>query len=135
MKLYVRNTISGLIPLYPADHDEKRKLKLGEDYEVNIRRPRNIKFHRLFFELIRIGHENTQLEMPRESYRKYVTIKAGFYRTYVTPKGVYIEPESISFGNMDEDKFREVYSRVLDVIIKDIGATKEDIETTLAGFL
>jgi len=135
MKLYVRNTLSGLVPLYSSDLEEKRKLKLGEDYEVTIKRPRNIRFHRLFFALLNIGYENTQLDMPFDTYRKYAVMKAGFVRTYTTPRGAYFEPESISFGNMDEDTFREVYDRVLDVIIKDIGATREDIETMLAGFI
>jgi hypothetical protein len=135
MKLYVRNTLSGLMPLYPADYDEKRKLKLGEDYEVTIRRPRNIRFHRLFFALVAIGHENTSLDMPIDAYRRYVTMKAGYYRTYTTPKGVFVDAESISFSSMDEDTFRGVYDRVLDVIINDIQATREDIETMLAGFI
>ena len=135
MKLYVRNTLSGLVPLYSSDLEEKRKLKLGEDYEVTIKRPRNIRFHKLFFALLNIGYENTQLDMPFDTYRKYAVMKAGFVRTYATPSGAYFEPESIAFSNMDEDTFREVYDRVLDVIIKDIGATREDIETMLAGFI
>ena len=79
MKLFVQNTTVGLLPLYPADLDEKRKLKIGETYEVTIRRPRNVQFHRKFFALIEVGHDNTQLEMPRDSYRKWATMKAGFY--------------------------------------------------------
>ena len=48
MKLFLRNTISGLVPLYPSDFDEKRKLKLGWDYEADIVHPRNLGFHKKF---------------------------------------------------------------------------------------
>ena len=135
MKILCRNTISGLVPLYPSDYDEKRKLKLGEDYEVNITNPRNIGFHRKFFAMINVGHENTTLDMPFDAYRRYMTIKAGYFKAYDTPKGTFYEPESISFANMSQDKFEEVYSRVLDKIIEDIGATKEEIELQLIGFM
>ncbi len=135
MKLFVKNTLTGLVPLYPSDLDEKKRLKLGEDYEVTIRRPRNIRFHRLFFALLNIGHQNSQMDLPFETYRRWAIMKAGFVRVYDTPKGKLFEPESIAFANMDEDRFREVYSRVLDVIIQDIGATEEDIEEALLNFM
>lgn len=135
MKLFCRNTISGLVPLYPTDFDEKRKLKLGQDYEAEIKNPRNVGFHRKFFALLNIGHENTLLDMPFETYRKYITMKAGFFKTYVTPKGMFYEADSISFSSMSQDQFEEVYSRVMDKVIEDIGADKEDIEKQLINFL
>ena len=49
-------------------------------------------------------------------------------------KGVYVEPDSIAFENMDDIEFQEVYSKVLDFIIQDTGATKEDIEKNLLSF-
>lgn len=135
MKIFCRNTISGLVPLYPSDFDEKRKLKLGNDYEVTVVNPRNIGFHKKFFALVNVGHENTKLKMPFETYRRYVIMKAGYFKTYQTTKGTYYEAESISFANMDQSQFEEVYSRVLDVIIKDIGAVPQDIEKVLINFL
>jgi hypothetical protein len=135
MKILCRNTISGLVPLYPSDYDEKRKLKLGQDYEVDIKNPRNVGFHRKFFALLNVGHENTNLQMPFETYRKYMIVKAGYFTAYQTPKGIYYDPESISFANMNQDQFEEVYSRVLDKIIEDIGATKEEIEKQLINFM
>lgn len=135
MKLLCRNTISGLVPLYPADYDIKRKLKLGQDYECDITNPRNVGFHRKFFALLNIGHENTSLDMPFETYRKYMTVKAGFFKAYQTPKGLFYDPDSISFASMSQDEFEDVYSRVLDKIIEDIGATKEDIEKQLINFM
>ena len=135
MELFCRNTISGLVPLYPADFDVKRKLKLGQDYKVEVTNPRNIGFHRKFFAMINIGHENTSLDMPFETYRKYMIMKAGFFKAYSTPKGSYYEPDSISFSSMSQDEFEDVYSRVLDKIIEDIGTTKEEVEKQLINFM
>lgn len=135
MKLLCRNTIQGLVPLYPSDFDEKRKLKLGEDYQVEVTNPRNVGFHRKFFAMLNVGHENTSLDMPFDTYRKYMTVKAGFFTAYTTPKGVYYDPDSISFSNMSQDEFEEVYSRVLDKVIEDIGLDKESVEKQLINFM
>ena len=123
------------MPLYPSDQDEKRKLKLGQDYEADIKLPRNLGFHKKFMALINVGCENSQLEMPFDSYRKYMTIKAGFFHAYQTPKGVYYEAMSLAFSSMDNDEFENVYNKVLDKIIEDIGATSEEIEAQLINFM
>ncbi len=135
MKLYVKNTLTGLVPMYPADLDEKKRLRLGEEYEVSIRRPRNVKFHRLFFALLNLGHQNTQMDLPFETYRRWAVMKAGFVKIYSTPKGQLFEPESIAFANMDEDRFKQVYDRVLDVIVDDIGTDREDVMLALNEFM
>ena len=135
MKITVRNTINGLVPLYSSDLDEKRKLKIGETYQVEVKRPRNYQFHKKFFALLNIGWENTDVEMPFDTYRRWVTMRAGFYKVYHTPKGELYEPESIAFSNMDDDTFSEVYERVLSIIMKDTGADKPDVEMMLNDFL
>ena len=135
MKITVRNTINGLVPLYSSDLEEKRKLKIGETYQVEVKRPRNYQFHKKFFALLNIGWENTDVEMPFDTYRRWVTMRAGFYKVYHTPKGELYEPESIAFSNMDEDTFSEVYERVLSIILKDTGADKPDVEMMLNDFL
>jgi len=98
-------------------------------------RPRNIAFHRKIFALFNIGHENTSLELPFEVYRKIMTMRSGYFTAYETDKGTHYEADSISFAAMDQDTFDELYSRVLDVIIKDIGATSEDIERAIIEFM
>lgn len=135
MVITVRNTINGLVPLYSSDLEEKRKLKIGETYQVEVKRPRNYQFHKKFFALLNIGWENTDVEMPFDTYRRWVTMRAGFYKVYHTPKGELYEPESIAFSNMDNDTFSEVYERVLSIILKDTGADKPDVEMMLNDFL
>lgn len=135
MKLLLRNTEHGLVPEYASDLEEKKKLKLGELYTAEIRRERNYQFLKKFMALCKLGCENSKnVDMPHDTYRKYVTMKAGYFKTYKTPKGILVEPESISFANMDEDKFGEVYNKVLSVVIEDTQATKEDIEHELINF-
>ena len=135
MRLLCENRIQGLVPLYPSDFDDKRKLRLGETYQVEVTNPRNVGFHKKFFAMLNVGHENTSLDMPFETYRKYMIVKAGFFTAYQTPKGIYYDPNSISFASMSQDEFEEVYSRVLDKVIEDVGLYREDVERQLINFM
>ena len=135
MKLLCKNTEHGLIPLYPSDFEEKKKLKLNEVYSFEIKKERNYEFLKKFMALCKVGMLNSKyVEMPLNTYRKYATIKAGYYEIYQTPKGNFVEAKSISFAKMTEEEFQEVYNRVLDFIIIDTEATKEDIEKNLLNF-
>ncbi len=135
MKIFCTNTSSGLVPLYDSDYEEKRKLKIGEVYFCEIKQPRNYEFLKKFFALIRLGTENSPRNMPQEAYRAYVTMKAGYVDVYDTPNGKMALPQSISFANMDDDKFAKLYFAVINVIAKDIGLNNETIENELGNFM
>ena len=136
MDIYVINKKEGLQCLYPSDFEEKKKLKLDQVYKVSITKPRNYQFHKKFFALVKIGCENSKnVDMPFNAYRNYITIKSGYADIYQTPKGTYVQAKSISFSNMDEDEFTEVFNKVLDKIIIDIQADKEMIERELLNFM
>lgn len=124
MKLKLLNTPLGLKPCYDEDFEEKKKLKVGEIYEADIKLVRNIRFHRLFFALINTGYaylpERAQTGVfgSVEGFRKSVIIAAGFTNTYwnIREKCFAQEAKSISFASMDETEFRDVYDRCKDVI-------------------
>ena len=143
MEMYLRNTETGLLPLYDSDDFEKRKLKIGQDYKVEIKKARNFQFHKKYFALIRLAYLNmpeqfdSQYPHP-ENLRKALQIEAGYFETSYTLDGMQlIESKSIAFDKLDEDGFQEVYNKVLDVILKWIlpNNTSEEIEKELINFL
>lgn len=144
MKILVRNTIEGLVPLFDEDYDNKKKLKLGQDYKVQITKARNIDFHRKYFALINTGWEFLNEEQAkffhnsREGFRKSVQIAAGYFeKVYSINRGEWIEESiSISFDSMDEFEFRELYQKVRDIIFTLIerNVTEEEFIMHLADF-
>lgn len=128
MKLYIKRDGYYLVP---ADQESLKIIKkLSKDitYEVNLRQYRNILLHRKFFAMVKIGYDNTEIDMPFDAYRKYMIIKAGYYDAYHTGKGVMIEAKSISFGSMSEEEFKDVYTRVRTKVAEDIAITDEELE-------
>lgn len=144
MRIRLLNTPLGLKPCYDEDFDEKKKLKIGEIYEADIKLVRNPRFHRLFFALINTGYaylpERAQSGVFKtvEGFRKSVIIAAGFTNVYwnIRERCFVEEAKSISFANMDDAEFRDLYGRCKDVIWQLISryVTVEDFEKNLNNF-
>lgn len=143
MKLLVTNTPRGLVPCGDDDYEEKKKLKLGQVYTVEIRTARNVDFHRKYFALIAyawefLNEQEVAAFRSKEGFRKSVEITAGHYEPlYDLETQTFVHaPKSISFGSMDNAEFSDLYSRVKDVIFAIIGnrVTEEEFERILIDF-
>lgn len=143
MKLLVVNTPRGLVPLGDDDYEEKKKLKLGESYSVEVKVARNVDFHRKYFALISYSWEflnenETNTFKTKDNFRKYLEISAGHCEVMYHPRlQEYVEiPKSISFSKMDNTAFSDLYQRVKDVIFTIIGGrvTQEEFERILIDF-
>ena len=127
--------------LEPADDmasEYLRNVKIGEMYLVNIRKPRNLQFHRKFMALIKIAWDNQERYDVFEAVRKEVTMRAGFFVEHVHISGkVSYEAKSIAFAAMDELEFADLYSKAIDVILKHFmpGTDPEALEQAVEDVL
>lgn len=143
MRLMVINTPRGLIPCGDDDFDEKKKLKIGQAYSVEVRVVRNVDFHRKYFALIAyawefLNEQELATFKTKDNFRKYLEISAGHCEVIFHPRlQEFVEiPKSISFGSMDNAEFSDLYDRVKDVIFSIIGnrVTREEFERILIDF-
>lgn len=145
MKLMLQNTAVGLVPLYDSDFDEKRKLKVGQVYQADVKVVRNILFHRKMWAMLNTAWmllpEKVQHGFRSfEGFRAYLLVSAGFYDVYYNPRlREFVEtPKSMSFASMDDAEFSECYDRIKDVIWGILSAkvniTYEVFEQYLANF-
>lgn len=124
MELYCTNTARGLVPNYDEDFDKKKKLKIGQVYRVEVKKPRNYEFHKKYFALINCAWEYQNEGVVQHFkndvnlFRKTVEISAGHCEyIYSLKHNDWIEQsKSISFGSMSEFEFRDLYDRVKDVL-------------------
>lgn len=143
MKLLVVNTPRGLVPMGDDDYDEKKKLKLGETYSVEVKVVRNLDFHRKYFALISyawefLNEQETAAFRTKDGFRKSVEIAAGHYEPQydLTTRSYIHVPKSISFGKMDNAAFSDLYRRVKDVIFSIIGdrVNEDEFEHLILDF-
>lgn len=55
------------------------------------------------------------IEKDINSFRRWLTIEAGYFNYRLTPAGVVKEPKSISFASMDQDEFNAFYQACFNV--------------------
>lgn len=143
MEIYLQNTVAGLVPLYDADYDEKKKLKIGQTYKAEIKLARNIQFHRKYFALINCAWEYLDEKQSAgfrnvENFRKYLEVAAGSCDVFYSPK--YKDwceiPKSISFEKMKAEEFNKLYEDVKDVLFKVFlkNISVEEFESNLKFF-
>ena len=136
MKAILIKTLTGMMPGDPDSEKWYQKRKLGAAIRVEATEIRNYRFLKKFFALLNLGFEywepgkiSCDYGVPEknfERFRKDVTILAGFYHSVIRLDGtVRIEADSISFAKMDDDVFADLYSKVLDVLVKKISMLKK----------
>jgi hypothetical protein len=107
-------------------------LNPGQGIYCELKKERDIGFHRKFFKMLNIAYENSDTDMSFESFRKSLIISAGYFEPeilFIEGEQVMIKkPKSISFANMDQSEFEEVYNACLDALIKWFGVDLISIE-------
>lgn len=150
MKIYLKKLDSILLPDDEDSADYVHKLKYGQVITADFSKPRNYKFHKKYFVLIKYAYEHWKPEkledtkfdvVPEKSFdrfRKDLIILSGrFDAVYRVDGSVRIEAKSISFAKMNEEEFAELYSSTVDVILKKIltNYTEEELDRVVAELM
>lgn len=133
MKLLLVKTLGGqLRPVDDAGAEALRKLKRGDIVSVELRRPRNVQFNRLWRALASITWENVDHDEYPSVEDLITRIKIGVgHRDRITFEGgvvAYI-PRSLSFAACSQQEFDIFFDRATDWIIQHVlpGVTREDM--------
>lgn len=114
---------------YDSDWEKAMKIKEGEILSYQVIKRRSGPHHRKFFALMRMIFDNQERFSSIDTMREELIIEAGFYETYIDFFGRKKKKAlSMSFDNMDQFKFQELYDRVKDVICIHFRFTDESIE-------
>jgi hypothetical protein len=153
MKEIVLTKVAGgvLAPIDPQAAEYIAKLKTGAAVRATVKQQRNPRFHRKFMALLNLAFDAWE---PAEAtykgqivgknfdqFRRDVTILAGHYEMAVNLKGeTRLTAKSISFANMDEIEFGELYNAACNVILQRIltNYTRDDLDAVidrLMGFI
>ena len=152
MKAYLRKLPGGI--LRPDDEQSAEALKTiaaGAVISVEWKHPRNYKFHKKFFAMLKVGYDAWEppekdikglvMQKNPDRFREDVIIAAGFYDTTVNIRGeARARAKSIACGAMSQDEFDKLYNAVADVLLKHVlrNYTKDDLESVvneLTGFV
>ena len=116
------------IPASDLEQEKTTKFKTGEQYQVEIKLTRNPAFHRKVFAFFNFCFEHwiSEKDFISESkqfdvFRQHLTVLAGFYdKFYGIDDRVRIEAKSLSYSNMSQEEFEEVYKALINAAMKHI---------------
>lgn len=154
----MKKVISGYTFLVAADLETEnriKKLSLLKEIIGDFVVPRNNKFHRKYFALVKAafqmwdapssikipqkdrltGKSHMQvlnLDKDSEGFRNWLTIKAGYYRILAMPNGdIEFVAKSIRFDKMEPDEFEKLYNATITVILNDVLPKDDDYREAL----
>ena len=111
MKLIAFKTLNGF-EVQASDQEKIAGIRHGKMVQIEVKRPRNIKFHRKFFGMLRLAYQNQDKYEPFERFEDVVKLGIHHVETIVMPNGyTTYKPKSISFAKMDEDEFHAFYEK------------------------
>ena len=114
MKLVLHYQDHGFLPFDEESLASAETLEENSVWVVDIKQPRNPKFHGYAFKMFHIMHDMIDAEYDFDPWRKNLTILAGYYTAHgkVNVQGIVmarVEADSLSFENMDDDDFHKFF--------------------------
>jgi hypothetical protein len=136
MKILVVKNHRGLVPVYDSDYENFAKIPLNEEFEIEYTKKRNLKFHKKYWALLKLAFENQSDYRSINDMRRDIAIVSGFYDEVVNLiTGEILKiAKSISFSNMEETEFSELYEKTKDTISKWLGISDENIENEIMQY-
>ncbi|MDB4312029.1 DUF1367 family protein [bacterium] len=115
---------------------EAHKLEgmVGQEVKATITKPRNLRFLKKYFALLKVGMDMADTPYNPEQFRMYVQAGAGYCEFIEGKNGLVAVPQSISFGKMDEIEFARLYSNVLDFICEQWALDADEVDK-IVGFM
>ena len=133
-----------LVPCDPQAAAYVAKLKTGAAVRATVKQQRNPRFHRKFMALLNLAfdawepteatYKGQVVGKNFDQFRRDVTILSGHYEMAVNLKGeTRLTAKSISFANMSETEFGELYSAACSVILKRVltNYTRDDLDRVI----
>lgn len=113
---------------YPSDYEIAKKLTVGKEFFFEVKKSRNIKFHRKAFALFNLVFQNQERYSNMEDLRHDLIIEAGYYIERVDLNGATVkQAKSISFASMDELEFSKFYDDIINTIVLHFNFNKQAI--------
>lgn len=147
--IVLTKTASGaLVPVDPQAAEYIAKLKVGAGVTATVKRARNVQFHKKLFALLNLAfdawepapatYKGEVVGKNFDQFRNDVIVLAGFYEMAVNLRGeTRLTAKSISFANMAQDDFDQLYSKVIDVILARIltNYSRDDLDAVVENIL
>lgn len=140
-EIYAQKIDGALWAVDAVSQDHLTELQNGVTYKCVITKPRNYKFLRKFFALLKFAFEHWDIDETENrhgaivknfpQFREDVTIQCGYYEQVFRTDGTFrVVAKSIRFASMKEEEFSQLYKSASQVILSKILTkyTQDDLD-------
>jgi hypothetical protein len=129
-----------LRPVDQGGEDALREIANGALVQIEVKRPRNINHHRLYFALVSLVWDNIDHDRypSVEDLHGAIKIAAGLRTRIELPDGTQgFMPGSIAFHKMSQDDFSAFYTKVCDLVARHFlpGVNSEDLKREVESMI
>ena len=130
VKILVARKLTGLFPVDETGEVVIRKFTPGEVVSIDVKRPRNVAFHRKFFAMLQIILQNQDAFKSIDDLLELTKLRTGHCHTVLTKAGEVKITDSISFAAMDDTEFANFYDRACAWVINEVvpGLDRHDLD-------
>jgi hypothetical protein len=121
-----------------SDQEVFDRLKDQGEYLIDIKKPRNYRFHKKVFALFNVMFNNQDRFEVKEVMIDYIKIKAGIIEDLGIIDGkLCYKVKSISYAAMDEFEFNDFYVHIKRIAWKEFmpNSTEEEIDRAVAEYM
>lgn len=113
-RAYVPSIGSVLVPMDADGRELVDAIKPDRPVMVEVRSPRNIRHHRMFFALLREVIDGGAWDGDEDTLRDALKIACGCVDTIIGLDGkAYFKPRSMAFQSMPQDEFAKFFDRAV----------------------
>lgn len=103
--------------------EDMATLKPGKDFTADVKQPRSLPMHRLFFAMLRKVAQSTPTPLDEQALLSWIKVKCGHVSLLPLGFGRFYEaPASIAWHQMDQAQFREFFERAVQVILTEVAS-------------
>lgn len=130
--LYIKRTPDGFAPADRNAQEIMMRYPVGATLQADIKKPRNVKQHRLYWTMVNSICDNLNNVKP-ETLHALIKLRTGHVEVMQTVHGITQLPGSISFHAMDQGEFVTFFNNAADFIRTEIipGLDKDDLTREL----
>lgn len=119
--IILRKRLGGALePIDDEGREVLSKIAAGDLVKADIKRPRNIHFHRKFFAMLKLVLDNQEAYKSTDDLLDVCKLRIGHVRVIQTKHGEVRVPASISFASMDESEFSQFYDKAVNWVCSEV---------------
>ena len=131
IEAHFRVVPGGLQCLGPAEASKLEEMN-GQEVKAKLTKPRNARFHRLYFAMLKAGIDMADVTLNMEQWRALVICGAGHCDFTTSNAGTLVAvPKSIAWSSMDELSFQQLYQDSISYICQEYlhGTTPDELDS------